>query len=52
MSSKSCFFSLGLMCAVHGLLVALANFRAIGFVLRCAKGWKSYDRNGRPLGFV
>jgi hypothetical protein len=23
---------------------------AIGFLLSCARGWKSYDQDGMPLG--
>jgi len=32
------------------LQYVISDERPIGFLLSCAGGWKSYDRNGRPIG--
>jgi hypothetical protein len=32
------------------LQYVISDKRPIGFVLSCAKGWKSYDQDGRPIG--
>jgi hypothetical protein len=32
------------------LQYVISDERPIGFILSCAKGWKSYDQDGQPLG--
>jgi hypothetical protein len=35
----------------QGVQYVISDKRPIGFLLSCAKGWKSYDMDGRPIGF-
>jgi hypothetical protein len=32
------------------LQYVISDERPIGLILSCAKGWKSYDQDGRPIG--
>jgi hypothetical protein len=32
------------------LQYVISDERPIGFILSCAKGWESYDQDGRSLG--
>jgi hypothetical protein len=32
------------------LQYVISDERPIGFILSCAKGWKSYDQDGRTIG--